>query len=232
MVGTGAAVDQILIVAALKRELAAVRQGKAQNVALLETGEGAQNCEAALRRYINERAPRAVLGIGFAGALSESLEVGDLVIVDGFCGSDVRPPETLIRVADKVDMGGVRHGVAVTVDEVVSQSRAKAELARSLQDDEIGIVDMESSIVATICAETRVPFAVVRAVSDLFSEDLPIDFNRYRTRDGRVSELRVMMAAVVKPSSIKGLRELDRRAKYCAGRLAAFVGRFVTILEG
>ena len=70
----------VLIVAALKRELAAIARDRSPALALLDTGEGPRNTERALRAWLDEHQPRAVINVGLAGALSASLEAGDIVI--------------------------------------------------------------------------------------------------------------------------------------------------------
>jgi hypothetical protein len=82
---------------------------------------------------------------------------------------------------------------------------------------------MESAAIAAVCAELQLPYLVVRAISDTFDEDLPVDFNRCRDRDGRVNPRRVMQAALFRPRAFKGLIELKRRADLCASNLAAFI---------
>src|SRR5262249_10120962 len=76
---------KIVVAAALGRELRALKRERRSDLLLVETGEGTINASKAINRAL-ETGPRAVLGIGFAGALSSSLEVGDVVVaarVDG-----------------------------------------------------------------------------------------------------------------------------------------------------
>jgi adenosylhomocysteine nucleosidase len=224
------ATGEILVVAALERELASVRKSRNSGLSLLETGQGPENCERALRRRLNGASPCFVLGIGLAGALSDSLSPGDLVLVNRVEGVDARPPARLLTAVQAVPLE-LKSGVAVTVDEVVCEAASKRRLASAVRPGDLAIVDMESSALARVCGEKSVPFLIVRAVSDLVDEDLPIDFNRCRTRSGRVSTTRVVIAAAARPGAIRGLRELERRARLCAGRLAEFVEQFAGLVE-
>lgn len=219
------------MVAALERELAAVRESGNPHLSLLETGEGPENCELALRRRLDHIAPRVVLGIGVAGALSESLSVGDMVLVSRVEGVDARPSLALLSTAESIPLG-LKSGVSVTVNDIVCEAAGKRRLASALAPGDLGIVDMESSALARVCGESSVPFVIVRAVSDLVDEDMPIDFNRCRTSSGRLSTAKVVLAAAARPGAIMGLRELDRRTRLCARRLADFVDRFARLVEG
>lgn len=221
---------RVLVAAALSRELAALERDADPRLALLVTGEGRANAERALSAWLEAETPRAVVGIGFAGALSESPGLGDLIIARECRTAESEPVLTtqeLLEAARRihVNAAAVTFGVTITVDEIVCQAEGKRSLASTLGPDEVGCVDMESSAVARICSQRGVPFLVARAITDLLSEDLPLDFNRIRGADGKVSNWKVIGAALGRPSSIRGLRELRRRSAVCSENLAAFVRR-------
>jgi nucleoside phosphorylase len=195
----------LLVVAALARELAPLGRDARGGIALIETGEGVRNAERAVRSWLERRDARAVLGIGFAGALSSSLRVGDCVIARdvrgaGHAGESFASSSALLSAAEQVRIDGLRFGTAITVDEIVGKAVEKRRLAALLAQDEIGCLDMESSAIARVCSERGVPFLVARTITDLLDEDLPM-----------------------RPQSLKGLIELKRRSEACAENLASFV---------
>jgi adenosylhomocysteine nucleosidase len=223
---------KVLVVAALGRELEVLAARPNPDLSLLETGEGTANATRAISEALSRLKPRAVVAIGFAGALSEALVAGDLVVVSRVAGvASTANSKLLPERAQAVRLEGIRIGTAITVDAVVCDAARKRRLAVSLEPGEIGVVDMESSAVARECNEHRVPFLIVRAVTDLLNENLPVDFNRCRGADGRVSSVRVVLESISKPGSLRGLRELNRRAKLCSARLADFVERFSLLLD-
>jgi len=228
----GCDTPQILVVAALRYELASLRADANPELALLETGEGIANAERQLEGWLAQNSARAVLSIGFAGALSASLKVADLVIADRIRDSSEKPCEKLLTAAKEVQIEPpARLGVAFTSQEILWQSQSKRALASSLDDNEIGFVDMESTAIASVCARRGIPFLIIRSISDLLGEDLPLDFNQYRTPDGRVRSSRVMKAALLRPGSLKGLFLLRKRSKLCAHRMADFVHRLVPLIH-
>jgi adenosylhomocysteine nucleosidase len=223
----------ILVVAALSRELAEFGRGSHPGVALLETGEGVANAEQRLDAWLQTGSARAVLSIGFAGALSPSLKVGDLVIADEVRGS-IEPPDAKLLAAARrmqTDDPTIHLGVALTSDEFLWQADQKLPLATSLAENEIGFVDMESKAIATVCGKRHLPFLIARSITDLLEEDLPIDFNQFRNPDGRVDQKRVVRAALLRPATFKGLLDLRKRSKLCAGRMAEFVRRLVPLID-
>jgi adenosylhomocysteine nucleosidase len=137
----------------------------------------------------------------------------------------------LLSAAEHVEIDGLRFGTAITVDEIVGKAIEKRHLAALLEQDEIGCVDMESSAIARACTERDVPFLIARSITDLLDEDLPVDFNRCRTDDGRVSAQKVIRAALMRPRSFKGLFELKRRSEVCAEKLASFVHQLLPLVK-
>lgn len=222
----------ILVVAALSYELAKLNRAAHAGLALLETGEGIVNAERHLEAWLEQGAARAVLSIGFAGALSSSLEVGDLVIACDIRDSKEKPDANLLSAARQVQIDApVRFGVALTSHEILWQAESKRALASSLGANEIGFVDMESTAIAGVCARRGVPFLIIRSITDLLDEDLPLDFNQYRNPDGRVDPRKVVNAALLRPAAFKGLFELRKRSKLCASRMAEFVQRLVPLIS-
>lgn len=227
---------RVLVVAALGRELAALRRAADPRLVFLETGEGIENARRTLEAWLDAETARAVVGIGFAGALSDRLKVGDLLVAREsrtFGGEFLAPAQTMLEAASRIHFDGVvvGFGVTVTVNEVVFQAEGKRRLAMTLGPGEIACVDMESSAVARVCAERGIPFVVARCITDLFAEDLPMDFNRCRRADGRISNWKVVASALRRPASLKALWGLRRRSIVCSEKLAIFVGCLVAELE-
>ena len=222
----------VLVVAALSYELAKLHRSAHHGLVLIETGEGIANAEQCLEAWLERGAARAVLSIGFAGALSLSLQVGDLVIGREVRDSKGSPDANLLSAAKRVQIDGPVHfGVALTSHEILWQAESKRALASSLGANEIGFVDMESTAVAGVCARRRVPFLIARSITDRLDEDLPLDFNQYRDRDGRVDPKKVVKAALLRPAALKGLLELRKRSRLCADRMAEFIELLVPLIS-
>jgi adenosylhomocysteine nucleosidase len=221
----------ILVVAALNRELTPLKKAALRSVTLLETGEGVANAGRSLDSRLSRETSRAVLSIGFAGALSPALEVGDLVIADKIHDSQGQPDAALLKAAAAMKAEWPVHfGLAVTSDTILWQAVEKSQLADSLGTDEMCFVDLESTAIARVCARHAVPFLIVRSMTDLFDEDLPLDFNLCRGADGRVISAKVMRAALANPRALSGLFELQKRSKLCADRLGEFVRLLVSLI--
>jgi nucleoside phosphorylase len=124
-------------------------------------GPGPRRALQNARAAVDELAPRALLGVGFAGGLDEDLPAGAVV-----CPERVWDPQGR-------EMGLARwprrhsHGVVVSWPQVVGRRRDKARLARRGGR----VVDQETWWWAQAAAERHVPLVVVRVVLDRGGED-------------------------------------------------------------
>jgi adenosylhomocysteine nucleosidase len=222
------------VIAALRRELRGLRRLAREDLVFLEAGVGTDNATERLTKFLEKQRVDFVLGAGMAGALSPHLGVGDLVIVERVIGRSTLPtfPE-LYSLAKLVRLDGVdiHMGTAVTTNEFICKASRKRSLAAALGTRQAGCVDMESWAVARVCTERRIPFLIVRSISDLFEEDLPLDFNRCLDSRGDLDMLKLGTATLRRPSSLKGLWQLRKRSTLCSQRLAWFVDQFLAVPE-
>jgi adenosylhomocysteine nucleosidase len=79
-------------------------------------------------------------------------------------------------------------------------------------------LDMESAAIGKVAQSHGIPFAVVRTVSDVADEDLPLDFNTFLKPLGWV---RGIGAIIMNPSSLRGLNRLRHQSRLAAERLTA-----------
>ena len=223
----------ILVVAALGRELASLNRQALDGVALLETGEGTDNAWRGLEAWLEQHTASAIVSIGFAGALSNALKAGDLVIASKVRDGLAQPDNWLLSTAENARVAGVpvHNGIAITTNEIIWQAESKRALAATLEPNEIGIVDMESTAIAGVCLRHELPFLIARSITDLLDEDLPLNFNLYRGEDGCVDSARIVKAALLRPRALSGLMELRRRSELCAQRMADFVRVLASLIS-
>ncbi|MBI3650419.1 MAG: hypothetical protein HY231_05160 [Acidobacteria bacterium] len=241
---------KILVVAALPREIAPLLRLRLKGVEALVTGEGRHNAARALRQWLEKNSAAVILGVGFAGALSAKLAIGDVVMdQEARLGASLfekinarhtlskaqpatAPDAAAVAAATaSVEIFSALHlGRIITVDEILN-AKGKGELAATLPQDDTACVEMEAAALAEVCQENQLPLLSVRAISDLLAEDFPLDFNACRNSDGRVSTAKIMRQVLRQPQAIRGLLQLHRRTNLCAARLAAFVEQALPILR-
>ena len=196
---------------------------------LIQTGVGPVTAGNVARKVLEAEAMSLVISTGFACALVPA-QVGDLII--GTTVSSVHPGKTWTMGDDRVscdeairtrllnvakDAGLVaRVGTVVSSETVVWQAQEKRRLRG--QTDGTGL-DMESAAVAAVAHERGLPMVIVRTVSDLVDEDLPLDFNLFLRPTGWIKG---MQAVIGSPSTIEGLNRLRKQSRVAADGLTAW----------
>ena len=193
---------------------------------LIRTGIGPEAAKAAASIVLSRQPMVLAISIGFAGALMP-LAIGDLIIgtstrsatYDGAwkAGADSVLCDGVVQsfvqsVAEEVGLAA-RIGSMVSVAEVVFRAEDKQTLGRITG---AAGLDMESAALAMVAHERAVPFMVVRTVSDLVGEDLPLDFNLFLRPHGWLSGVKELMKH---PSSLIGLNRLRRQSRLAADNL-------------
>ncbi|HHY84336.1 MAG TPA: hypothetical protein GYA07_02190 [Verrucomicrobia bacterium] len=198
----------ILVCFAVPEEAAPLAKAPlAPDIECLVTGIGKINAGRRVRAAIAARTPALVLTCGFAGALDPELRIGDVLF-------DEDPECDLAPVLRRL---GAIPGTFHSADRVAVSANDKARL-RQLTGAHA--VEMESGAIRRICREHGVPSATVRAISDVTGEDLPLDFNRLVTPDGKIPTGAVIAAVLRSPGSIPGLLRLRRNTLTAGRRLA------------
>jgi adenosylhomocysteine nucleosidase len=222
------------VIAALRRELRDLKRLAHEDLVFLEAGVGTDNAAERITKFLEKQSVAFVMGAGMAGALSPQLGVGDLVIVERVVGPStlmILPPLCALAKLVRPDGVDIHLGTAVTTNEFICKASQKRSLAAALGAREVGCVDMESWAVARICTDRHIPFLIVRSISDLFEEDLPLDFNRCRNSRGDLDMLKLGSAMLRRPGCLKGLWQLRGRSILCSQRLAWFVDQFLSVPE-
>lgn len=190
-------------------------------VLLAVTGDGAANARRGIDAVLDAAAPERIVIVGVGGALSPSLDLEEVVVareVRGPDGGSLAVDEATL--AHAVETTEARSAVAVTRRTLALSSRAKEDLYAEHGRPDAAVVDMESWHYARAATEARVPWIVLRAVSDEASEDLPEFLNDCLDEGGSVDRGKVARHALFHPSVMPRLLTMKRRVEACSQRLA------------
>ena len=169
-----------------------------KEVVVAATGVGKVLSSCCTQKIIDRFAPEALLCTGVAGALSPELDVGDLVIgfdvmqhdMDarpiGFERGqipytdlrDIKADERLVGIAREFKPEGhsVHVGRILSGDQFVDHNHvSEGEHLRS----ELGgmAIEMEGGAIGLICHLHKIPFLVVRTISDRADGSAAVDYN-------------------------------------------------------
>lgn len=191
---------------------------------LMATGDGATLAKAGMERLLDAIEVETAIIVGIAGGLSEDLAVGSVVVAERVINGvgDVPPPDVQLLAA-AADLATVKQGRVYSHSEIAVDPVAKKRLWMESGGQQASVVDLESASYARAAAARKIPYLVMRAVSDSYDEALPLDFNRFRKPDGSSDRGRVLRYTLRHPSIVPELMQLKERLGHCAERLAMLV---------
>ncbi|OZT86528.1 5'-methylthioadenosine/S-adenosylhomocysteine nucleosidase [Vibrio sp. 03_296] len=169
-------------------------------VVLLQSGIGKVAAAIGTTILLDEYQPDMVLNTGSAGGFDSSLNLGDVVIstevrhhdadVTAFgyeMGQMAGQPaafiadEKLMNLAEKAleQMDGQHavRGLICTGDAFVCTAERQAFIRQHFPS--VIAVEMEASAIAQTCHQFKVPFVVVRAISDVADKESPMSFEEF-----------------------------------------------------
>ena len=135
-----------------------------RSVEVLHTGVGEKICRQRLGKFLEDQQFDLLISGGFAGALSDELQVGDLLLARNFSTIEVDTKQSSlsnlpVRVAD-----------LLTVARLIDSSDERNKIARTTG---AAAVDMETEFIARVCAAQGVPLLSLRVITDTTSESFP-----------------------------------------------------------
>jgi adenosylhomocysteine nucleosidase len=201
-------------VCALAAERRALRSLAGPGVEVWASGMGAAAAAGAAERLLGREAPpRALVAVGFCGALDPGLRAGDLVaaerVVDERGGEPLHADPALLAAAP---------GRRGTIVSAVRLARAPGERARlrALGGPNAIAVDLESAALARAAAAAGVPFLALRAVTDAVGDRLP-DLEALVDASGRPRPAALARHLLRRPADLAAMARLGIGARR-AGR--------------
>ena len=177
-----------------------------RDVVLVCGGIGAVAARRASEAAVAIFEPQSVCSAGFAGALDDKLQVGDIL-----------RPHTVINSGDgsAVTLGN-GEGILISFMAVASPEQ-KSKLRESYGAQ---AVDMEAAAVARAAESRNIPFTAIKAISDAADFGLP-PMERFVNSDGSFSEMRFAWFAAIRPwlwPQVARLAANSRRASHALCR--------------
>lgn len=201
-------------------------------VVVAQTGVGSEKAAVAGRVVLHWQPLDLAVSAGLACALVPA-QVGDILVgtnvrmeaddregVQGarMCAGEIAM--VAVRAAERAGLP-VKAGPFVTVPRILWHATEKQAMAK--MTGAIGL-DMESAALAEAAAGRKVPFAIIRSVSDLVDENLPVDLNLFMHP---ADWLKGLAACVAAPSCVGGFLRLRAQMRTASDRMSRFFERFV-----
>ena len=128
-----------------------------REIEVLHTGVGEKVCRERVAKFLHGQQFELLISSGFAGALDDQLEPGDVLIAENFSTFDA------CKKHSSVSELRIRTGNLLTVSALIHSSEERTKLA---QISRAAAVDMETEFIARVCAEHGVPLLSLRIITD------------------------------------------------------------------
>jgi len=201
---------------------------------LVQFGMGKARAQRAVEAVLSRYPLDAVVSLGFSGALTDDLQVGDVIV----CGKirhsggddDVACDANLLSKAMALSSSRlcVIEGIGATSDAFVPDVDTKRRIASELGAT---AVDMESHWIGRAAVARGLPFLSVRAISDCLTARLP-PIERFIDADGRMRRRSMAACCLRRPRTIAELVSLGRNARRAGRTLAACALDLLPVIAG
>lgn len=175
-----------------------------KEVVVTECGIGKVNAAITAQVMIDLFSPHALINSGVAGALSDKLRVGDVVISEDAVQHDydttafgdpmglicfaaeqrVDMPadnelcEKLLSACKTLDDTTVLKGRIATGDQFISDTEKRLSLGKEFS---ALACEMEGGAVGQVCYRNNVPFAILRCISDDLTNSTSMDYESFKS---------------------------------------------------
>jgi adenosylhomocysteine nucleosidase len=197
--------------------------GKIDNreLAIVHTGVGAKHCNERLEVLIHKARPRVVMSAGFAGAVSDELHAGDLIIGENF--SD---PQFVARASEI--LREARKAKIFTSSTILESVEQRNEIAR---ESGAAAVDMETGGIANVCKTHGLPLLSLRVISDSPGEPFPAPMSvLFDIRRQRTNWPALIAYVMGNPIAIWRLSQFSQQIKHVRSNLTAAIVKLLPAL--
>lgn len=225
------------IVVALPEELGTLTAKKiakgqcdfiANNILVACAGAGSENASKAAKLLISKGA-KALISWGCAGALSENLKPGDLIL----------PQSILTATAESIgcDKNWLAHlqknlPIEFNSDNLIESFtiiETSEEKTNLHQQSKAVAVDMESAAIAKTAAKSNIPTIVIRTIADPVSMSLPSAISYSLNAEGEVVLRKLLIFLLTHPQQIPALIKLGLHFNAAKNKLKAVAKHLDTI---
>jgi len=193
-----------------------------RTIEVLHTGVGEKICRERLGEFLRDQQFDCLISGGFAGAVSDDLQIGDLLLAENFSTVDLG--------ATRASLSGLPIHIAnlLTVPALIDSPEARNKLALT---SGAAAVDMETEFISRSCAACGIPLLSLRVISDtprnLFPApmDVLFDIERQQTQ-----MLKLATHLLAHPTRVPRLVQFARRIAQARKILASAVLEIVRAL--
>jgi len=136
-----------------------------KSLVVVHTGVGKEVSRERMETLLRRERFEYLISSGFAGALEKDLKVGHLLVAENFSSPQLLSSTKLVLADDKTFLGKL-----LTVSRMIETVEERESLNKKTG---AAAVDMETEILAEVCAAHDLPMLSIRAISDTAAEPFP-----------------------------------------------------------
>ena len=150
-----------------------------RQIEILHTGVGEKVCRQRVGKFLQDQQFDCLISAGFAGALTNDLRIGDLLLAKNFSTVDLGERWSSLSSLP------IHFADILTVPALIESGEERVKLALA---SGAGAVDMETEFIARACAVHGIPVLSLRVISDTPKElfpaptDVLFDIERQQTQ--------------------------------------------------
>jgi adenosylhomocysteine nucleosidase len=181
-------------------------------VEILHTGVGEKASRQRLGNFLVDQRFDLLISTGFAGALNDEMQVGDLLLAKNFSTVD------LSKKRSSVSRWPIHIADLFTAPTVSDSSDERTEVARTTG---AAAVDMETEFIARACAAHGIPLLSLRVITDTPREPFPAPAHvLFDVATQRTDLAKLAAFFLTHPNRIPGLLQFARRIAHARKTLA------------
>ncbi len=222
---------KIAVIYAMEGEISKLKKSLSQytaQVLFIRTGIGKKPTVKKIRKIVGNELPEIIISVGFGGALSRELRVGDVIVCNQVLNKDsadiiLKFPSELLEIFDSLGIQDFYK--LLTVDELVEKASDKVKLN---EQTEAKVCDMETyHVISGIQNKTEGHlFIPIRIISDDANADLP-DIKGLVNKDFSINFWKLLKRIFTKPSSIIKLIRFNLNLGKAQKKLTNFVSELI-----
>lgn len=165
-------------------------------------GEGKVNAAMCTQAMIMEYAPELIINTGVGGGLTAGLKIGDIVVASAVVEHDLDAsalghergyvfgldcvempcdPKISALLMECTENFGIscRRGIIASGDQFINSTEKKKWLVDTFN---ASVCEMEGAAIGHVCMRNKVPFGVLRSISDGGDEGAAVSFTEFATQ--------------------------------------------------
>jgi nucleoside phosphorylase len=170
---------------------------------VLHTGVGEKVCRERIGKFLQDQQFDLLVSTGFAGALNNELQVGDLLLAKNFSTIELNEKRS------SVSRLPIHMANLLTAPTLIDSSDERTEITRT---SGAAAVDMETEFIARACAAHGIPLLSLRVITDTPREPFPAPAHvLFDVAKQRTDLPKLATFLLTHPNRVPGLIQFARR---------------------